>query len=382
MDDSLLVSLRQYRPREGRDSLEDFITEVFAWLLRNVEGVAAKVLETTVMRMRADRRIDVPMCDVTWDTQVAYPGARLDMLAQWAGGAILFEHKVHAALHQEQVLRYQELAQNHFEGQEARVVVISTTFDQHRSEADGCLCWHHIYTALEEYVGQCDNATEQFHIDSFLALLRHEGLHPAAPIDHQAIRYYPIAGKLPNQISQALSPLAGRHWPLEGGYESSMKNYRWGRLGFELVHASGPVKWMPGIFVGVILDGTDHSVQHRHPDQVMLQMILDFSHALHRTYSYLPSYLSLVESLREGAPSTRWSFYHHREEDRSNNYHPIYLETPLLDVLRGTQTIEDQQEALYAAICEALQLLQHDRCLSALTEECRATLEAELLPSD
>ena len=134
MDDSLLVSLRQYRPREGRDSLEDFITEVFAWLLRNVEGVAAKVLETTVMRMRADRRIDVPMCDVTWDTQVAYPGARLDMLAQWAGGAILFEHKVHAALHQEQVLRYQELAQNHFEGQEARVVVISTTFDQHRSK--------------------------------------------------------------------------------------------------------------------------------------------------------------------------------------------------------------------------------------------------------
>lgn len=381
MDDSLLVSLRQYRPREGRDSLEDFVTEVFAWLLRNVEGVAEKVLETTVMRMQADRRIDVPVCDVTWDTQVVYPGARLDMLAQWPGGAILFEHKVHAALHQEQIIRYKELAQNHFEGQEARVVVISANFAQHRSEADGCLCWHHIYTALEEYVAQCDDATEQFHIDSFLALLRHEGLHPAAPIDHQAIRYYPIAGKLPNQISQALSPLTGRHWPLEGEYEGSMKKYRWGRLGFELVPVAGPVKWMPGIFVGVILDGDDHLVRHHHPDQVMLRVILDFSQALHRTYSRLSSYLSLVESLREGAPSTRWSFYHHIEEIRSNSYHPIYLETSLLDVLRGSQTIEEQRENLYEAVCEALHLLQRDRCLSSLTEACRATLEGESLSS-
>ncbi|MEM6502043.1 MAG: hypothetical protein AAF685_09415, partial [Cyanobacteria bacterium P01_C01_bin.89] len=34
MGNGLLSSLRKYRPREGHDPLENFITEAFAWILR------------------------------------------------------------------------------------------------------------------------------------------------------------------------------------------------------------------------------------------------------------------------------------------------------------------------------------------------------------
>ena len=34
-DDNLLLALSKYHPREGHTPLENFITETFAWLLRN-----------------------------------------------------------------------------------------------------------------------------------------------------------------------------------------------------------------------------------------------------------------------------------------------------------------------------------------------------------
>ncbi len=59
MDDSLLVSLRQYRPREGRDSLEDFVTEIFCWILRNSlesrSAVLAAIKETLIPPQLPDR---------------------------------------------------------------------------------------------------------------------------------------------------------------------------------------------------------------------------------------------------------------------------------------------------------------------------------------
>ena len=40
METGLLESLRKYRPREGKDPLENFITEAFAWILNNYSDFA------------------------------------------------------------------------------------------------------------------------------------------------------------------------------------------------------------------------------------------------------------------------------------------------------------------------------------------------------
>ncbi|RXE47619.1 hypothetical protein [Chromohalobacter israelensis] len=49
----------------------------------------------------------------------------------------------------------------------------------------------------------------------------------------------------------------------------------------------------------------------------------------------------------------------------------VYLETPLLDVLRGTTTMEEQRDAIRRVVRDALELLQHDNALKTLTDEVR-----------
>lgn len=374
MDDSLLVSLRRYRPREGRDSLEDYLTEIFAWLLRNYRNVADSFLDTVMTYVPETDRLELPAEDqaITWETQAPYPGARLDMLAQWSGGALLFEHKVHAPLSAEQVNKYRDLAASEFPGRTARVIVISANTGQHRPEAHGCLCWEKVYELLETKHRTQSDPAEQFHIASFLALLRHEGLHPAAPISHQAVTFYPVACRFPEQLANVLAPLAYEEWQLAETYEGHNHKMRWGRLGFELIPAGGPLNWMPGLFVGVVLDGRDHLVQHRHTDQVMLNIILDFSIKLHDIYSELPSYQRLVQRLHERTPYRDWYFYDHLKESPANRYHPLYLETPLLEVLRGTTTLAEQRDAIRRAVCDAIELLQQDNALKTLTDEVRS----------
>lgn len=377
MDSSLLVSLRQYRPREGRDSLENFITEVFAWLLRNANGISEAVLARLQHAMPEGEGLDLPRDseDVEWSTQAHLGSRRPDMQASWPGMALIFEHKVWSALGDGQITGYRELARQQYPDAEVRVVAITASRHQHSHAADANLCWSDIHETLEQYLGEVEEATERFHIENFLALLAHEGLQPAAPIAHEAIRYFPTAGKLPQQLEQAFTPLAARDWPIDSGYQPEMKRLRWGRIGIEFLRTGAKRKWSPGIFIGCVLDGSDHLINHRINDTVKLQLILDFSDGLRRYYPSMDSYRALKATLAEIAQETRWIFYDHGEERQANTYHPLYLETPLLEILRGSKTMEEQRERIFCAACEALELLQQNGWLHRLREECDAVGE-------
>ena len=372
MDCSLLVSLRQYRPREGRDSLENFITEVFAWLLRNSSGISSAFLLRLQRAMPEGQGFDLPTeeDEVEWSTQARLGSRRPDMQAIWPGMALIFEHKVWSGLGDAQIKGYRELAQQEYSNEEVRVVAITASRHQHSTEADANLCWSDIHEGLKEYLGKVEEATERFHIENFLALLAHEGLQPAAPIAHEAIRYFPTAGKLPQKLEQAFTLLASRDWPLGGNYQAVMKRLRWGRIGIEFHRIAAKRKWSPGIFIGCVLDGSDHLIDHRIEDSVKLQLILDFSQGLHHHYPAMTSYRALKATLAEISQESRWTFYDHGEDRRqTNNYHPLYLETPLLEVLRGTTTMEDQRERIFTAACEALVLVQEGEWLDRLWEE-------------
>ncbi|MDR9440987.1 MAG: hypothetical protein RI841_16025 [Halomonas sp.] len=94
MDSSLLVSLRQYRPLEGRDSLENFITEVFAWLLHYASGVSEAVLTCLQRAMPESEGFDLPFYseEIEWDTQARLVSRRPDMQATWPGRWPLYDH--------------------------------------------------------------------------------------------------------------------------------------------------------------------------------------------------------------------------------------------------------------------------------------------------
>lgn len=375
MDNSLLVSLRQYRPRENRDSLENFVTEAFAWLLRNVTGTTHAVLTQLQKDMPEGAYFDLPgdLDEIEWSTQSQLDTQRPDMLASWPGVALVFEHKVWSGLTDDQIYGYRTRAEPNFPDSMVRLVAITASRHQYSTAADVCLCWSDIYETLEQCLNKEEDVLNRFHIENFLALLSHEGLQPAAPVAHEAIRNYPTAGKLPLQLEQAFTPLASRDWPIQKSYQPVAKGHRWGRIGIEFHRTDTKLNWNPGIFLGCVLDGRDHLINHRNTDSVKLQVILEFSQGLHRHYANLKSYRSLQKHLTEITDASRWTLYDHlAEPTRTNSYHPLYLETPLLDILQGTKTMAEQRDCLFEAGCEALKMMQQDGYLDALMCECEA----------
>lgn len=376
MDSSLLVSLRRYRPREGRDSLEDFITEAFCWLLRHSSGVASAVLAHVQGAMPDGQKFDLPgeNEEIEWRTQFQLGSRRPDMQASWRGVTLIFEHKVWSAVSESQIRSYRGRALAQYSGAEVRVVAITSSPHERSVEADASLCWRDIYEALAGYSNELGDVAEKVYVDDFLALLAHEGLQPAAPVSHEAVRFFPTVGKLPLQLDEAFRPLEAREWPVSSCYVPRMKGMRWGRIGIEFCRTDVSSEWSPGIFIGCVLDGRDHRIDHRLEDSLKLQLILEFDRGLHRDYPSMSSYQGLKAMLVESAKGTRWAPYDHGQEGKRNPFHALYLETSLLELLRGSTTMEEQRDRIYEAACEALVFLQQDEWFDRLRRECDAAV--------
>lgn len=371
-EDSLLVSLRRYRPKAGRDSLENFVTEAFCWLLRASPDMTTSLLEAVNERLPEDRRLSLPEEAVQWFTQHPLGGTRPDMVATWEGGFLVFEHKVWAALDDGQVITYRELAREHHPEATRRIVVITANAAQHSREADVCMCWHEIYKLLEQVREAAADELERARLQDFLALLAHEGLAPPAPISHQALRYYAVTRDLPGQLQKAFASLAKKPWLMPDGYACEFQSMRYGRVGLEFTRTEGKLNWAPGIFLGCVLDGGDHGISHRVADALKLQLILDFNRPVHRAYPQMASYRGLCEDLAAAASGSRWEFYNHLDDRIAshNAYHPLYLETPLLELLRGTLDTDEQQQRLFEAGSEALGIVFGSKNFAGLVREC------------
>ena len=108
--DSLLINLRKYRPRENTDPLENFMTEAFAWLLRRNTGFSMHWLESLNEQFDDGEKFMLPTEDVLWSTQENFDGKYPDMVASWSQTRIIFEHKVWADLHENQLSNYRSYA--------------------------------------------------------------------------------------------------------------------------------------------------------------------------------------------------------------------------------------------------------------------------------
>lgn len=373
MGDGLLVRLRSYRARSDRDSLEDFITEAFCWLLQLTPELSYALLQRINEALVESKHFTLPEDPVEWQTQVTLGASRLDMMASWPSMRLIFEHKVWAALGDDQLPRYGAAVEKRFPSDERRLILITANRMQHE-EADACLCWSDIFKLVSALAETLDTDLGQAYSQEFLELLRHEGLAPAAPIAHQALRYYPIVRDLPTQLEKVLAPLQGRRdWPVPEAYLCRFRQH-WGRIGLEFylkdklqVH-----EWSPGLFLGCVLDGADHRIQHRHQDALQMQLILDFSQHLHQQFPAMKSYQGLKEALAKATPATTngWQFYDHLSDSKAfNKYHPLYLERPLLEVFRSLNASEEQQNRFYELGSEAL-VLMRDAGLADLMDEC------------
>lgn len=123
-----------------------------------------------------------------------------------------------------------------------------------------------------------------------------------------------------------------------------------GRRGVELLGK----KWTPGVFIGFVVDGTDHAVMPSDPAQgVDLSLIFDIKEP-QKPASYAGRVLQsdvlnrIVSALTQALPAS-WSVVDVRAQAKPNLYHPIHLRRPLAPVVgeaRGLAEIAASLEPL------------------------------------
>ena len=350
MEYNLLSSLRKYRPRENQDPLENFITEAFAWLLKNNKGFSDYFLRKILIRLPTYSGLDVQVSlDCTWATQMNFGGIFPDMVAEFNDGTLLvFEHKIWAQLHPGQLDGYKQFSSSNYSG--SHLILITANESQHLQDPDLALCWRDLYIWMQEWI-QEQKGDVDFIFHDFLNLLREEGLGPLAPVSHDAILSYFSARGFKEQVVNLVWQAEKRDWSqIDSRITVSGDIKKNGRAAYDM---SGRVALLlfndgcPSLTTGFVLDwegyGMPPILKMRSPD---FSVILRFSSFLDK-YPNLETYQRFVEILREkiNQLGDGWSFYDHLNDPQVTEKHkwfPVHIRKPMLDLLRGTTTSEEQ----------------------------------------
>lgn len=365
----LFSDLKKFRPREGKDSVENFITASFCWVLKNNQRFSSYFLDKICSKLNL-----VISCQKgEWETQVNFGGKFPDMVYKYANGTkiLVFEHKAWAHLHENQLSNYRNFTLNQYNS--SHIILITANSSQHTQNPDLALCWSDIYIWIDEWAK--DN-TSDFILGSFQNLLKHEGLGPHKAITPGAILYYFTVGDFVERLRQLVSRCLQRGTILKYIRSEELimeKEEDWGRLGIGNKNSDD---WKPAIFVGFMLDGKDHSLKpilESSPDFVI---ILSFGKKFHKDYHKNENYLNLVEELEKEIPllEGEWQFYHHIKDKgitEHNYWHPLYVRKPMLELFRGTVTHIDQDNELDKAIELIVPILWRSEHTQKLKEDLK-----------
>lgn len=361
MSKSLLVNISKYASSHQTSPIENFITETFAWLLR--EDIAIReALIVYLQQQYPDKQIAAKsMSDsASIDTQVNFNGKYPDML--WSSidkdFCIIFEHKVWSELHENQLNNYREYATEQL-NQEFLVALITAHSGQHKQDPDIALCWYQIAELIENV--SSGDLKQNWLRDEFVELLKSNGLINMSPVNPLSIRYYFDAKQVDSQLYDIAQRTINRSWPIQkldtdisfnkipiqqytrGKYDS------WGRIGLEfncVTPGNDEGGWLPGFFCGFLMDGSDHCVTDIMPDEPIAALIMDIDEPLHPLLLSKGLYQKLVSEI--SIPSG-WKLSDRTTLNQSiNPWHPLILYKKLSDFIGGATTIDQQSETFFS----------------------------------
>lgn len=363
LSDSLFSALRKYPKSQELDPIENFITEGFAWLLRNKELLSREFIDYLSQKLPEP----LPLTHILpkWKTQHTFAGGQIDMLADFGRFALIFEHKIWSNLSPDQLDKYRNYAEKNFKwSQGYKLILITGLSRQHEQKPDLALTWSDIYKFLKHWL---ETKSDDSLVRDFINMLAEENLGPAAPVSYESIvSYLPAQSLLPNLKNVTLSA-AQADWRWVSQRIGLNKNapipnnpvkyqYEYGRLGLDISDS-----WFPGIFIGTLLNTYEYKVQHSN-----LNLGSDFSLILcfdirklqqfEADFFHSEEYTKLRSRLKEN--SGTWDLQDQRfEANRPNRWHPLHLRKPLAEVLRGTITFEEQVDRFILQGREVIELL-------------------------
>ena len=142
--------------------------------------------------------------------------------------------------------------------------------------------------------------------------------------------------------------------------------------------------WTPRIFVGVLLDREEIKPlkEAKGPD---FTITLDFHPNYHKVYPSNEHYKLFISRISKQITKlgNGWEFYNHLGDDYAptkNKHHPIYIRKSLLDVLKGTNALDEQAERFHSAAIEIITLIFQEDSFWALRDDLknRSLMKQEL----
>ena len=105
MKTDLLTSLRKYKVTDKQDPIENFITEAFAWLLKNYDDFSFFFIKEILEKLNSDLVVSEKP---NWSTQKNFNGFFPDMVCEFNNNSLVFEHKAWTSLHENQLNNYKK----------------------------------------------------------------------------------------------------------------------------------------------------------------------------------------------------------------------------------------------------------------------------------
>jgi hypothetical protein len=357
---SLLTSLRKFRPRETKDSLENFITAAFAWLLRNHSGFERFFLSKITERLAVPAVAEGVQFE--WQTQLNLEGTFPDLVGEADSRAFVFEHKAWTSPHANQLPNYRERAERKYGEGGFHLILITGATHLWAPGADLNLCWRDVHQWIKEWQ-EHRSYEPDFLFGDFQLLLETEGMGPPAPISHESIFAFKAAQGFEWQLIQLIERLRHHPWlDLLPAWRADLffpkGCQEWGRTGFNLLGNSET--WAPGLGAWFLLYPADHRVDWQNPQTPDFSIIVDVNANLFPNYSQLPSYQKMRDDLQRAVEieASDFEFLDHLGTHPSpNRWHPIHIRMPMVELFRGTVDADDQDRRFIRAASQVLGLV-------------------------
>jgi len=374
----LLESVRKYHPRDGSDPLENFITEAFAWMLRNCPEFGEYFASNIAKQLNMS---EFDTANQRWETQQNFGGVYPDMVCSSGAMALVFEHKTWSEVGDNQISNYRSYANKNYS--ESRIVLISANKYQHihqsehENKPDLQLCWSNVYEDVEEWMNKSGNTP--FIAEDFNKLLDSVNLGRQAPLSQDSIRYYFASTNLKKNIGTLIRNVKDNGW-LDGwskchcldvidkrGSEYSEAH---GRMGLEF-HVSDNIR----LFVGIVINENDLGARalnrHKGPDMIVAPI---FGEMFHSQYLSAPEFRELNGALKEImiGDDDGWHFYDNISDAnslRKNKWVPFQIRKSLFDVLSGTTDSESQATEFFNSGKKVIDILLNEKSFSRLRED-------------
>ena len=373
MSESIFTKLKSYTPRVGRDAKEDYLTELFSYMLDNVEGLKEEYVNFLHSKLEGhdSNGVNDKVEEISIETQVSIRNGRIDLLIQTGTEGFICEHKVYSGLSEGQIDKYSDGIEEYDCTKKYYTVLITVSAMQHSQKTDIALVWGDIYEFLIYF--KKNNTLEvidDFLITQLISYLKEQGLGRYEGISYDEIISNCRAIDLREGLQEIFASLSNIGWgekvpklnEFKQKLEPASNKYRWGRVGIDFFQ-----EWKPGIFAGVLLDIRDHKIEatdkNLGPDFVII-----VEASLHKKDSeFLKVRNSILKSpelneLRENLKINSQGFQ--VIDQPKNKWRVLVLKKPLINILKGKYKREDQEKALKDEIVKGLKLLCQDDLLN------------------